>query len=293
MPQPAGAPAGDAPAAGWRGRLSLTCRARDGRSTVHDRHDGPLRLLRSLHPEGPSVCHQVLVHPPGGLVGGDALAIDIDVGPQAHSLLTTPGATRFYRSDGRIARQSVDARVDAGGRLEWLPLETIAYRGTRAVNRMRFTLAPGATMIGWDLLALGLPASGQPFDDGRFEQEIALPGLWLDRGIVDPGDEAGRRLLASPLGWDRCTALATMWCAVGDDWPGPVQDALLAGARDAMDAAALDGRCGATAPHARVVVVRALAERVEPLWHALQAVRERWRRTLWSLDAAPPRVWRT
>ena len=104
-----------ATAMAWRGSLALDYRARDGRTIVHDRHDGPLRVLRALHPEG-GVCHSVLVHPPGGIVGGDALAIAITLASGAHALITTPGATRFYRSAGATATQtlSVAAAAAAG-----------------------------------------------------------------------------------------------------------------------------------------------------------------------------------
>src|SRR5204863_486766 len=57
----------------WRGSLAIDYRLREGRTIAHDRHDGPLRVLRALHPEG-GVCHSVLVHPPGGVVGGRVLA---------------------------------------------------------------------------------------------------------------------------------------------------------------------------------------------------------------------------
>ena len=159
----------------WRGSLALDYRRRDDRTVVHDRHDGPLRVLKSLHPEA-GVCHSVLVHPPGGIVGGDTLAIAVTLASDAHALVTTPGATRFYRSAGATAEQSLSVAAAAGSRLEWLPLETIAYSGCEAENRMRFELAPGAEMIGWDVTALGLPASEQPFVAGRFTQTIELPG---------------------------------------------------------------------------------------------------------------------
>lgn len=285
-----GMPAGEP---GWRGRLALRYR-RDGERTIGvDRHDGPLRVLKRLYPEGPGTCHHVLVHPPGGIVGGDRLEIDIDVGENAHALVTTPGATRFYRSAGGLAAQELRARVAAGGRLEWLPLETIVYRGAIAVNRMRFELAAGAQMIGWDILALGLPASGERFTQGRFEQDLALPGAWLERGIVDPRDRLGELLLRSPLGWDGQSALFTLWCAGGSDWPAQLAEALLAAARERLQAAPDPGRCGATTPHPRVVVVRALADRVEALWPTLQAVRDDWRHLLWASEPASPRVWRT
>jgi urease accessory protein len=169
----------------WRGRLELRYRRDAERCFAHDRHEGPLRVLQALYPEGPGVCHHVLVHPPGGIVGGDELDIDVQLDAGTHALITTPGATRFYRSAGAVGAQRARLRVGDGARLEWLPLEAIAYRGCQARNEVRFDLAAGASMIGWDLLALGLPAAGEAFDHGRFEQHIEWPGRWLERGHLD------------------------------------------------------------------------------------------------------------
>ncbi|MEO5738308.1 MAG: urease accessory protein UreD, partial [Variovorax sp.] len=141
----------------WHARLQLDYQYESSRSVARFRHDGPLRILQSLYPEGDAVCHNVLVHPPGGLVGGDTLEIDITGAPGSHGLVTTPGATRFYRSEGELALQQTRIRLDAGARLEWLPLEAICYSGCRAQNRLRIEAAPGAELIGWDVTALGLP----------------------------------------------------------------------------------------------------------------------------------------
>lgn len=129
----------------WPARLTLHAAHDAGRTTVHARHSGPLRLLKTLYPEGDAIAHAVLVHPPGGLVGGDRLDIEIDVAAGAHLLVTTPAATRFYRSIAGEAVQAVTAQVAPGARLEWLPQETIAYSGCEARNEVRLKLAPSST----------------------------------------------------------------------------------------------------------------------------------------------------
>jgi len=278
----------------WQGSLSLAYR-RDllhgaARTVVLDRHDGPLRILASLYPEAPAVCHNVLVHPPGGLVGGDVLDIEMDLAPGAHALVTTPGATRFYRSTGAPATQRLRATLADGARLEWLPLETLAYSGCHAENLMRFELAAGAEMMGWDLLALGLPASDQAFVRGRFTQAIELPGRWLERGIVDASDT---RLLDSPLGWAGHRVMATLWFAAGSALATARRDRLLAVARDAVEADTLRGHAGATAVHDGIVVLRVLAARVEPAMALLARVWGAWREAAWELPHCTPRVWRT
>jgi urease accessory protein len=233
------------------------------------------------------------VHPPGGIVAGDLLDIAMDLAPQAHALITTPGATRFYRSVGKTAKQRVVARVASDARLEWLPLETIAYSATRAINHLRFELAPGAEMIGWDLLALGLPASNEPFVQGRFEQQIELPGLWLERGVLDIDDPWTARLLDSPLGWDGQRVLATMWWAAGQPLHAERRDCLLEAAHQCIEASPLRRHAGVTAPDGRLVVMRALAGRTEPAQALLTAVWARWRQAGWGLAACAPRVWKT
>lgn len=275
---------------GWQGHLTLRYRRDAERCIVHDRHSGPLRVLQSLYPESPSVCHNVIVHPPGGIVGGDELRLDLELAAGSHALITTPGAARFYRSAGETACQLVQARLDDGARLEWLPLETICHRSCIAENRMRFDLAQSAEMIGWDVLALGLPASGESFDHGCYTQQIELPGAWLERGTI-AGDD--HRLLDSPLGLAEHRVMATMWFAAGRSIDALRRDAMLDAAREVAGSDALAATTGVTAPQERCIVLRALAPRVEPAMQLLQAVWRRWRSEAWSLDPCPPRVWRT
>ena len=276
---------------GWHGRLRIAYRREGARTIAHDAHEGPLRVLQALYPEGEGICHHVLVHPPGGVVGGDRLDIELRLGAGTHALVTTPGATRFYRGGGRHAAQQAVLHVGEGARLEWLPLESIAYPGCDAANAVRLELEEGAQVIGWDLLALGLPESGAPFDAGRFLQELRWPGRWLERGRIDAGD---RVLLDGPLGLAGERALATMWFAGARD----EAEALVDAAREALGALVatpLAARCGVTqpSPGSGLVVVRALAPRIEPLARALGAVRAAWRCVAWGLPPHAPRVWRT
>jgi urease accessory protein len=276
--------------AGWRGQLHIAYSLDGERTTAHDRHEGPLRVLKRLYPEGPGICHHVLVHPPGGVVGGDMLHLEAHLATGTHAVLTTPGATRFYRSAGAPALQDSVFHVAGGARLEWLPMEAIAHRGCIAENRVTLHLEPGAECIGWDLLALGLPASGEPFDHGSFRQHIELPGQWLERGVVDAADTL---LLDSPLGLAGQRVLCTLWFAAGSPLPAARRDALLDAARSLATDSPLARTAGATCTHAGVVVLRVLAQRMESAMALLAAVRAAWRAQAWQLQAHPPRIWRT
>ncbi|CAN5326922.1 urease accessory protein UreD [soil metagenome] len=272
----------------WHARLALDYRAEQQRTVARYRHDGPLRILQSLYPEGGAICHNVLVHPPGGLVGGDTLDIDVTAAAGSHGLITTPGATRFYRSDGELALQRTQLRLEAGARLEWLPLEAICYSGCRAENRVRMELAPGAELLGWDVTALGLPGANKPFDRGSLQQHLEAPGVWLERGRIDAADV---RLLQSPLGLAGHRCIASLFFVAGSAQTRARRDAMLAIARDLATAHALDATAGATSPHPEIVVLRVLAPVVEPAMQLLRQVWLAWRGELWQLPASSPRIW--
>ena len=284
----------------WHARLQLDYRHEGGHSVARFEHDGPLRILQSLWPEGEAVCHNVLVHPPGGLVGGDTLELSITGGAGSHGLVTTPGAARFYRSAGAPATQHTRIRLQPQARLEWVPLETICYPACQARNRLEVDLAPGAELIGWDVAALGLPQAGQAFDRGRLLQHIELRGsgpdaeagqpFWLERGCIDATDE---RLLESPLGLAGRRCLATLFWAGGSEHTRNRREQALELARQVIDGWPEGAIAGATAPDPRVVVVRVLAPLVEPALGLLKAIRSAWRPALWSLPASDPRGWAT
>ena len=275
----------------WLGHLQLDYRRdAEGRTIALDRHEGPLRVLQRLYPEGPGICHHVLVHPPGGIVGGDRLVIDAKLTEGCHALITTPSATRFYRSAGEVAAQSLHASLAAGSRLEWLPLETLVYDAALAENSMNFEIAPGAEMLGWDMLALGLPAAGLPFTRGHYLQHLQLPGRWLERGRISASDH---QLLNSPLGLAGHSVLASLWFAAGEALPTRRRDALIDAARHCCSSHELRATAGCTSPEAGVIVLRLLSDHVETAFNLLTLVRAAWRELAWGLPANPPRIWRS
>jgi urease accessory protein len=271
---------------GWRARLSLKLRHQEGRTLTQHEHEGPLRVLQSLYPEGPAICHHVLVHPPGGLAGGDQLQIDVHVQDHAHGLVTTPGATRFYRSMAGAATQRVEVQLHDHARLEWLPLETIAYSGCLAHNQMVVDLAPSAEFMAWDVLALGLPASSLPFVAGHYQQHFEVRGVWLDRGLIDAGDQ---RLLNGPLGLAGHRCLGSLVMASGSPMGAQRAEQALELARDVPAPPGI--RWGVTQPHPQVLVARVLSDQTEPARQCLQAIWSRWRQAFWGLTPQPSRMW--
>jgi urease accessory protein len=173
---------------GWTARLDLEFAQRDGRTYLSRRqHIGPLLVQRPFFPE-PNACHVYVVHPPGGIVGGDDLAISVRALDASHALLTTPAATKFYRCDTKRAhqRQRLNAR---NAILEWLPQESIFYRGAQARSDTIIELNGNSRFIGWEIPCLGLPARNEPFDRGalRLSMEVWVDGVprFIDRLHID------------------------------------------------------------------------------------------------------------
>jgi urease accessory protein len=274
----------------WHAQLDIAYTQEQRRTVARHAHNGPLRVLQSLYPEGDAICHNVLVHPPGGLVGGDTLDISVAASGSAHGLITTPGATRFYRSAGELALQRTHITLADQARLEWLPLEALAYNQCQAENRLTLELAPQAEFIGWDVTAFGLPGAALPFEQGRFLQHIEVPGVWLEHGRLDAADA---RLMDGPLGLAGLRCMASLFFITGSSMDRNCREAGLELARQVISAHNLHGTAGATCPNPQVMVVRVLSPLVEPAVHLLRQVWVAWRAHFWQLPATAPRIWST
>lgn len=201
-------------ATGWQAQLEIGFAPRPGRTAlVHRRQRGPLAVQRPFYPED-DVCHLYLLHPPGGVVGGDSLHIQAEVAEGARALVTTPGATKFYLSAGATAQQVQILRVDASASLEWLPQENIFFPGALTQLKTHIELADGARFIGWETHCLGRPVIDERFDAGTAEFRLRIirnhRPLLLERLMVTPerlNGAAGLRglpvnatLVATPAG---------------------------------------------------------------------------------------------
>lgn len=272
----------------WQAKLTLDYSVEDQRCVARHVHEGPLRVLKALYPEGDRVCHHVLDHPPSGLVGGDELHIQLNVQTGAHALITTPGATRFYGSDGLTAKQTVHARVAADASLEWLPLEALAYNRCQAHNQVVFQLDPGSRLMAWDVTALGLPHAHQAFAEGQFQQHLEITGTWLERGLINALDH---RLLHSPLGLNGHTCQSTLVYAQGDAMTSDNIEQVVSMARNICESHPLRLQSGVTSPDERVVVVRVLSAQVENAMALLRSIWLAWRQHHWQRPAVMPRIW--
>src|SRR5690606_20012008 len=153
------------------------------------RHEGPLLVQKALYPEGPAVCHVTILHPPSGIAGGDALSISITLQEGAHATLGTPGATRWYKSNGRHSAQQVHIHLAANTRLDWLPQENIFFEQVDASTSTHLHMVSGASVIGWEITQLGSIGKSTHWDAGRIrlDTRLSLDGvpMWLDAGELN------------------------------------------------------------------------------------------------------------
>jgi urease accessory protein len=269
----------------WHARLNLGYR-RDGERTVLTTraHQGPLVVQKSLYPEGDGVCQNVIIHPPGGIVGGDTLAINVDVGPRAHAQLTTPGAAKCYRSSGPFARQHIRLRAAGGATLEWLPQETIVFDASKIELELAIDLVDDARFLGWDVICLGRTAAGERFDRGALRQRLALTrdGIptFAERAVL----HGSAPLLASPVGLQGNPVFGTFLAAAP-----VVTHAMLESCRQVLPMAS---ECAVTRLPG-VLIARYRGASAAAARHYFVELWRKLRPALALRAAVPPRIWAT
>lgn len=279
---------GNVAAQPWQAWLALGFR-RDAATTrlVERSHFGPLRVQKPLYPEGNEVCHAIVVHPPGGVVGGDQLEIHTCIGERAHAFITTPGAAKWYKANGRVSSQCVHLNVGDAGSLEWLPQETIFFDAADVALNTVVELGKDASYLGSEILCFGRTASGERFTSGRIAQRTSIRRdgtlVWFEQGEL----AASSKAMSSPLGLAGKTVCATL-IGVGK---------LPTGAVNAVRDACAQGKNGTDAfgvtQMKSVVVVRYLGDSSETAKQVMTAAWRVLRPMLVEREAVIPRIWNT
>jgi len=273
------------PASRWHARLDIDFAWRLDKTIIqHRKHQGPLVIQKPFYPEV-ETCHVYLIHPPGGVVGGDRIDLNVSVGAKAHALLTTPAANKFYRSAGAHADVRQMFVVNEGAILEWLPQENILFNDSLVNLHTRINIARNAKLLSWEIQCLGRPASHESFSHGRLRQRFELwqdnKPLFIDRSTIEGGSEIEQAQ------W----GLAG-YSALGSFILFPASQAELELIRQTMTMSNEDFRFSVSLIGG-VLVCRCLAHQAEPMREVFIDVWARLRPELINKQVTIPRIWNT
>ena len=272
----------------WQGELDLRFTKAENRTTLYRRrHLGPLRVQKPLYPEGPEICHVVVIHPPGGLADRDDLSIHLTLEQGAHSVVTTPGATKWYKAkEGSTLRVTIV--LQRGAVLEWLPNENIYFAGASARTTLRIELAAEAIACGWDINMLGRIASGESWETGvlRAATEFTRDDgslIWSERTLL----QAGSELVRAPQGLGRYPIFGTLWCVGGKSRP----DVIATLAAELPFTSEL--RAGISLLPDGILLIRAVGRQIEPVKSLMIDCWSRIRPMVVGRNAQALRLWST
>ena len=270
----------------WLAKLNLTYESTPiGTVLKKSVHEGPLRVQKALYPEGENICHTVIIHPPAGIAGGDTLQIDVAIGDECHAVLSTPSATKWYKSFKNPASQTIQFNLGKNAKLDWLPQENLFFRGANANSFTKLNLAASASYIGWDALMLGRHASGEEWSSGHIHlcNEIRRDGklIWVENGHIDAQNVYSRSL--PQIGsWPVCATLLAM---------GPRCSNELAEQFSEMMPWNNQLRAGITFMPQGVLIMRAVSNDIETTRNLMIDVWTKLRPRVHDVTAQPLRLW--
>lgn len=268
----------------WVGELDLTFAQLAGRTRVsHSEHRGPLRIQRPFYPEADGTAHLYLLHPPGGVAGGDELHVRIGANTGSHALVTTPAANKLYRVASEPCSVSTTIDVQDAATIEWLPQETIAFEGARGHLSTVVHLEEGARFVGWELLCLGRPAAGEGFEKGEIVQSIELwreeTPLFVDRMRLG----GSSKTIHSAWGLQGGCVVGTLLLA-----PGTQEH--VERLRELVTLSNLTGRAAVTDLRG-VTLLRYVGKSTTECWDLFVAFWQEMRPLILQCPAVHPRIW--
>jgi urease accessory protein len=274
------------PLQNWTADLQLRFQREEDRTVMTERrHTGPLQVQKPLYPEGRSVCHTVILHPPGGMAEGDAVKIDVAQGPDSKTVLTSPAAAKWYKSIKNFASQEVRIRLGERAQLDWLPPENILFEHARADFRFQLELGEEASAIGWETFVFGRRAMGETWDSGVLRidaQFVDTNGLlWSERANL----KGASSLRNAAQGFGGFPIAGAVWAI------GPNCNQMLAETLSTSLPFGDTLRAGVTCLNQRVLVVRGVAQKIEPLRELMIRCWTFLRPAVHGRDFIPLRLW--
>jgi urease accessory protein len=195
----------------WEGTVTLHYdRVGDKTRLAKVWHQAPLKVQRPFYPEVPGICHTILIHTAGGMVGGDRLIYHLTLAPHTHAVVTTAAASKIYCAQNKITEQVIEIDIAEQAYLEWLPQETIVFNQAKFKQTLKVNLGAKATWLGWDIYRFGRTARGERFVEGdwRSHTEVWRAGvpLWIDRQWLP----ASQQMIDHPHGLNQCSVVGTL-----------------------------------------------------------------------------------
>lgn len=281
-------------------QLSYSCH---GTQLTRTKRSGPLTVQKAFYPEGRDCAHLYLLHPPAGIVSGDKLSVGIDVRDNAHALVTTPGANRFYRARTDLSigdpkqTQVTNISLGVGAKCEHFPLETIVYNQADAINNVAVRLQKDSVYCGWDMTCLGLPSSSENFTGGSFTQLNTLYCddilLYHDKVVIEPSDNTQHSMQHHPAGLAGNTVFATFLACASDEHVSQKQRAqLIEQLREAVKQKRAESLISVTAIR-QLLVIRYLGQQAFECKELFVALWKLIRPVYIQKPGIQPRIWFT
>lgn len=271
----------------WTGKLDLNYSHQAGTTKLSQAiAQAPLKIQRAFYPEGPELCHSVILHTAGGIVGGDRLVQNIELEAHSQVLLTTAAATKVYRSEGERSEQIITIKLGENAYLEWFPQETVIFNQAIYQQDLRVELAKNAVFCGWEITRLGRTARGEQFltGDWRSRIEIWQAGypLWIDR----QGLQGNLEIINSPNGLNQKAIVATFI------WLGQnVGQEVVTEARELGKSWVKEGEIGITQTQGEGLLCRYRGNSTTEVKHYFEAIWGLLRQSYRDRPAIRPRVW--
>ena len=272
--------------ANWEATLDLSFTQKNNKTILTSKkHSGPLMVQKPFYPESNGCCHIYLIHPPGGIVGGDSLNLNAQLNENSHALITTPAATKFYRSTGIQASQNQIINLEENAILEWLPQETVYFNDTNAASTTRININKSNRFFAWEIQCLGLPAQKEYFIAGQCRQKLEIWSenrpLLLETNRLIGGNE----LLDANWGLQGHKSVGTFVTSDGD--------ALIDIETVNQVALRFKGLNNSYTSLNGLFIVRAMSDYAEKIKDFFAALWEVLRPQILQIESSAPRIWHT